>query len=172
MFQMNRLPAFKITERRIVIRPTCAMTITEFAAVLSMLVPLLIAILYVVLEGSYAYTIQTNLDSSARRAARALAINYGNNPTAAQASGGPNGYLAAFGKCCIPHFVQDVNTQFVSPPGYTNFFNTGTNPPQVSVTVTYPSAGIAPDMPPFPNPDVLHLGSNFKLQSTATYSVE
>src|SRR5437868_1800640 len=57
--------------------------IAEAGAAFAFLFPLLVVVLYVTLEASYAYTIKSTLDQASRQACRDLAIAYGQNPAIA-----------------------------------------------------------------------------------------
>jgi len=139
-------------------------SLVEFAAALTLGLPLVIGILYVVLEASVYFAIRTNIDIAARNAARALAIEYGKDPTIAAAPGGPK-VQAVLTKIRIPGFVVN-NLQFNTPT-----FDVAIPPASVTVVCQYPSGG-AYGLPRFPNPDPLKLGSNFKVISSATFATE
>jgi Flp pilus assembly protein TadG len=141
-------------------RTQSGVSIVEFAAVISIGLPLLILLIYAAMETSFAFMITSNLDVAARKAARDLAIEYTKDPTIATNSGLQQ---AVFDKIRIPNFVA-ANSQFGQP-----VFTT-TTPQKVTVTVSYPSGG-GNGLPTFPNPDPLGLGAQFKLQSTATASL-
>jgi hypothetical protein len=138
-------------------------SIVEFAAALTLGLPLLIAILYVTLEASYLFSIRTNIDIAARNAARALAIEYGKDPTIASSPSGPK-VKAVLDNIRIKNFVHDT-AQFQTPT-----FAPGT-PATVTVVCEYPPGG-AYGLPPFPNPDPLKLGNSFKVISSATFATE
>ncbi len=137
-------------------------SLVEFAVALSLFLPLLISIIYVVLEASFMYTIKANLDVASRKAARELAIMYGTNKTNAQQ---PKASNPVYTNTRIPNFVVN-NNQFDDPT-----FATAVPPGTVTVTVHYPTGG-AFGLPPFPNPDPLNIGSSFDLTSTSTFSLE
>ncbi len=137
-------------------------SLVEFAVALSLFLPLLISIIYIVLEASFMYTIKANLDVASRKAARELAIMYGTNKTNAQQ---PKASNPVYTNTRIPNFVVD-NNQFDDPT-----FSTAVPPGTVTVTVHYPTGG-AFGLPPFPNPDPLNIGSSFDLTSTSTFSLE
>lgn len=136
-------------------------SLVEFAASLALFLPVLIAVLYVTLEASYGYTIKANLDASVRKAARALSIEYGKNPTITTDSTAQG---TIFDTCKINNFVND-KAQFSTPT-----FDTTTPPGTVTLTVTYTSGSYG--LPTFPNPDPLNLGPTFVIKSTSTYSLE
>jgi len=117
-------------------------------------------IIMVAVEAGYGYIIKINMDGAARRAARDLAIAYGQDPSIAQDSSKVNTVLSMIR---IANMVVD-NAQFGEPVFQTD------NPPTATVTVTYASGqyGLAP----FPNPDPLNLGPTFTISSTATYHLE
>lgn len=137
-------------------------SLVEFAVAVSLFLPLLISIIYVVLEASYMYTVKANLDVASRKAARELAIMYGTSKTNAQQPAASN---PVFTNTRIPNFVAN-NGQFDDPT-----FVTAPAPGTVTVTIHYPTNG-AYGLPPFPNPDPLHIGSSFDLTSTSTFSLE
>lgn len=143
-------------------RNQTGVSLVEFAVALALFLPLLITIIYVVLEASYMYTVKANLDVASRKAARELAILYGTNRVQAQQ---PKGSNPVFTNTRIPNFVAD-NNQFDDPT-----FNTNPAPGTVTVTIHYPVGGMY-GLPPFPNPDPLHIGTNFDLTSTSTFSLE
>jgi Flp pilus assembly protein TadG len=145
-------------------RGRSGISLVEFAAALALGLPLLIAILYVTLEASYYFTIRTNIDIAARNAARALAIEYGKDPTIAAAPAGPK-CQAVLTKIRIPGFVAN-NAQFSTPT-----FDTTVAPNTVTIACTYPSGG-AYGLPKFPNPDPLNLGPTFQVISSATFATE
>jgi hypothetical protein len=139
-------------------------SLVEFAAALTLGLPLVIAILYVVLEASVYFAIRTNIDVAARNAARALAIEYGKDPTIAASPSGPK-VQAVLTKIRIPGFVVN-NGQFNTPT-----FDTAVSPSSVTIVCQYPSGGMY-GLPKFPNPDPLNLGSSFKVISSATFATE
>jgi hypothetical protein len=63
------------------------------------------------------------------------------------------------------HNIVNASSQFDDP-----VWSPGSTPPTVSVTVHYTSEKNG--LPPFPNPDPLHLGSHFQLAATSTYRLE
>ena len=143
-------------------RTARGLAITEFAAVLSILLPLLLLILYVGFQASLAWTIRTNLDIAARKAARNMAVEYGNS---AALTTDTTAQQAIYTNVRIPNFVND-NAQFEAP-----IFNTSVQPGTVTIKVNYPGDG-SHGLPRFPNPDVMHLGSSFTLSSTNTATLE
>jgi Flp pilus assembly protein TadG len=137
-------------------------SLVEFAVAVSLFLPVLITIIYVVLEASYLYNIKANLDVASRKAARELAIMYGANKTQATQ---PKATNPVYTNTRIAYFVAD-NQQFDDPT-----FTPNPTPGTVTVTVHYPTNG-AYGLPRFPNPDPLNLGSTFDLTSTSTFSLE
>lgn len=138
------------------------LAITEFAAVLSILLPMLLIILYVGFQASLAWTIRTNLDIAVRKATRDMAVEYGKNPLVATDT---TKQQAVFTKVRIGNFVNS-NAQFEAPQ-----FNTALTPGSVTIKVNYPGDG-SYGLPRFPNPDVMNLGSNFTLSSTNSSALE
>jgi len=134
----------------------------EAAAAIALLLPLLILVIFVVLEASYAYLIKNSLAQASREAARDLAVQYGQDPTIAGSRTLQN--TQVFDKIRINKIVA-ASQQFDDP-----VFATGNDPPTVTVTVHYLSGQFG--LPVFPNPDPLKLGANFKIDATSTYRLE
>jgi Flp pilus assembly protein TadG len=134
----------------------------ETAASLVVMLPLLVMIMFVVLEASHAYLIKESLAQGAREAARALAIAYGQNSQIA--NNRPLEDAQVLSGITIPNIIN-ASAQFSDP-----VWTTTGSLPEVMVTVTYTSNQNG--LPPFPNPDPLHLGSNFTLNATSTYRLE
>lgn len=137
-------------------------SIPEFAVVLSLFLPLMLTIVYVVLQASNLYMIKANLDVASRKASRELAILYNTNQAQASAPAASN---TVYTNTRIPNFVV-ANGQFDDPQ-----FVTNPKPGTVTVRIHYPTQG-GFGLPPFPNPDILKLGSAFDLSSQATFSLE
>jgi hypothetical protein len=137
-------------------------TIVETGASLAVFLPILLAMLFVVIEVSTAFLIKESLAQGAREAARALAVAYGNNPGIATSRSQQNAQV--FDTIRIVNIIAS-SAQFSNP-----VFSPNANPPTVTVTATFTSNQNG--LPQFPNPDPLHLGANFKLSSTSTYRLE
>ena len=148
-------------------------SLVEFSAIAAFMIPVIIVILFAAIEGCRYVAILQGLDQGARQAARNLAVAYASNhgivnDTSAQSTYG-------FGPVNIPGVINDPG-QFDAPvwdnvPGATNEVLDATIPQSVTVVVTYKSAGTH-TLPNFPDIDPLHLGSNLKLQQSATYIIE
>jgi hypothetical protein len=136
--------------------------IAETAAALVILLPTIIFIVFMALEVSYAYLLKSTLSEGAREAARNLSIAYGYDPTIV--GDRAKSEAKSFDKIRI-HNVINSSAQFSDP-----VWNTAADPPTVSVTVTYFSEQY--NLPKFPNPDPLKLGSNFILNGTSTYRLQ
>jgi Flp pilus assembly protein TadG len=136
-------------------------TISETAASMVLLIPLLIMILFVGLEASKAYMIKEVLSQASRQAARDLAVIYGQDRTIAT-----NDFMqAARVYSNIRH-----NAIVVSDNQFTSVWDTNGSPATVTVTVRYTSGQNG--LPTFPNPDPLRLSRNFQLSGTSTYRLE
>jgi len=144
------------------IRQSRGVSIAEAAAALALLLPLIFTIIFVILEASYAYTIKNSLAEAARAAARDLAMAYGQNPGIATDRSLQN--TQVFDTIRITNMVND-SSQFDDP-----VFQTAQDPMTVAVTVRYLSGQF--NLPPFPNPDPLNLGSNFQITASSTYRLE
>jgi hypothetical protein len=118
---------------------------------------------FVAVELAQAYMIHCALTQCAYRAARALAIAYGNDPVNAQSS-----TQTTFNN--MPSFLNMVNSgQQYSVPS-SGGWNLTSNPPTVTVVCTYQSGQHG--LPPFPYPDPLNIGSRFVLQAQSTIRLE
>jgi hypothetical protein len=137
-------------------------TIVESAASLSLMLPIVIVLMFVVLEASYAYLIKNAMAEGARQAARDLSIAYGKNPSIATDRTLQN--TIVFNHIRMTNMINS-SAQFDDPE-----FDTTSDPPTVSVQVNY--LGQQYGLPPFPNPDLLNLGSNFKIIGDAIYRLE
>lgn len=137
-------------------------TIAEAGASMALLLPLVIMLVFVVLEASYAYLIKTSMSQAAREAARDLAIAYGQNPAIASDRSLQDSLV--FNNIRIPKMVAS-SQQFEDP-----VFDTAGNPPTVSVRVRYMGGQFG--LPQFPNPDPLNLGSGLVIDGTNTYRLE
>jgi hypothetical protein len=137
-------------------------TIIESAAAMLMYLPILITFLFVVLEVATFFLIKETLAQAARQAARDLAVAYGSNPGIASSRSQQD--TQVFNTIRVNNIIN-ASAQFSNP-----IFNPNSSPPTVSVSVSY--TGNQYGLPPFPNPDPLHLGSNFVLNSSSTYRLE
>jgi hypothetical protein len=143
-------------------RRQTGVTIAECAASLSLMLPIVITLLFVVLEASYAYLIKNSMAEAARQAARDLSIAYAKNPQVASDRSAQN--ASVYNKIRIRNMINN-SQQFDDAQ-----FDTGSDPPTVSVKVRYLSGQFG--LPTFPNPDFLNLGSRFRIDGDATYRLE
>ncbi len=137
--------------------------IVEGAAGLLILIPLLVLITYATLQVSRAYMINAALQQAAQEGARLIATNYASHPSIASVRSDQEKY--SFSVIKVDNIINDPG-QFSAV-----FAPNASSPTDVTVTVTYPSAGDY-GLPPFPDPDYLKLGSNFTLTGTARYTLE
>jgi hypothetical protein len=131
---------------------------------MALLFPILLMVIYVALQASYAYVIAQNMNEGAYLAARALAVGYRFNPNL------PNDTTSQqtiFSRVRITNFVAS-NSQFSIP---SNGWNMST-PATVTVKCRYLSGQGSPALPTFPKPDLLGLGSAFVIESNATYRLQ
>lgn len=136
--------------------------IAETAAAMCLFLPLVLVILFVALEVSYAYVLKSTLSEAAREAARDLAIAYGLYGPAVKSSTAENQY--AFDKIRIANIVN-ASEQFTA-----DWSNETSDPPTVQVTCRYLSGKNG--LPVFPNPDPLNLGANYIINGIATYRLQ
>jgi Flp pilus assembly protein TadG len=131
----------------------------EFAAMLAVIIPLLTLIVFAAIEIGQGYMIYSGLNDSAQRAARQLAINYGQNPSTAMSN-----YQSVYQSITFRNIVN--SPQQFKPP----IWQTTGNPPTVTVVCDYQSGQHG--CPLFPNPDPLGLGKNFVLSAQAISRLE
>lgn len=137
-------------------------SLAETAASMALLFPLLVMVLFVMAEASYAYFLKATLSEASRTAARNLAIAYGRNSTIAN-----NRTLedaTVFDNVRISNVVN-ANEQFDDP-----VWQTDNHPYTVSVNTRYLSGQFG--LPLFPHPDPLNLGNNWVIQAHCTYKLE
>ena len=140
--------------------------IVETAAVLVVMLPVFILVIFVALEACQAYMIIQALDQGAREAARNLAAAYASDKGIVTDVVAQDTY--GFEPVRIHNIINSSN-QFSTPVWYVPGDSTAAQP-TVTVSVKYTPNQYG--LPPFPNPDPLHIGSNFLLQSTSTYRLE
>ncbi|MBK7840930.1 MAG: pilus assembly protein [Candidatus Obscuribacter sp.] len=124
-------------------------------------VPLIVFLIWGVLEVSFAYVIGVNMTEASQLAARALADEFTKNPRVAQSE---QLQQQVFERIRIPNMVS-CNEQFEIPAGG---WVTKTLPRSITVNCTYlPGAG-NPALPLFPSPDPLKIGSKVSIRSSST----
>lgn len=144
------------------LRAARGISLAESTAAISLLLPLVITLIFVILEISMSFFIDSSLSEAARHAARDLAIAYGVNPSVATSRTMQNSMV--FDNIRIRNMINS-SSQFDNP-----VFTTATDPATVTVTVRYLSNQYG--LPAFPNADPLRLGSNFQIVATCTYRLE
>jgi Flp pilus assembly protein TadG len=137
-------------------------SIAETAASMVILLPILIMVLFVVMEASQAYLIKEGLSQAAREAARNLAVAYGQSTSIVDSRTTQDDKV--FDNIRIKNIVN-ASEQFDNPT-----WDTTGSPPIVTVRVEYKGGQYG--LSTFPNPDPLKLGQNFKLDATSTYRLE
>lgn len=136
--------------------------LAEAVSSLALLLPLIVVIVFVAIQGSNAYVIARHMNQGAQIAARSLAEEYRTNKDLDTDTNAQN---AIFSQIRLKDMIAS-NTQFTIPSGG---WQTNTDPKTVTVICTYiPGAG-NPALPPFPNPNILGLGASFKISMSATY---
>jgi hypothetical protein len=142
----------------------------EFAASLALMLPVVLVVLYACYEVAVALMIYNALDHSAHLGALALSKAYGGDPTYAVSVTKQNQVLS---NITFAHVVVSSNqfeVQFPNAPATASWMSNSGNVPAVTVLCTY--AGGQYGLPPFPNPDLLQLRKQFKLQASATAYLE
>ena len=122
--------------------------------------PLVVAVIFVAVEVCSYFLIQSNLDAATRKAARDMAMTWGQDPSVAS---NQSKQQTVYAGCLIPGYVNSPQ-QFSDP-----VFN-GVSPPTVTVVGTYTSGQYG--LGQFPHPNPLNLGRNFVIRSEASYRLE
>ncbi|HEY9791253.1 MAG TPA: TadE family protein [Candidatus Obscuribacterales bacterium] len=171
-------------------RNSSGVSLVEWAASVVFGLPLVMAMLYAVLEFDYFFTIRTNLEAAARRASQALLNdwNINNNMTTISSLGALPATMKDASGNTVPeafdiktadghYFVNATAPQYIVTwsPGQPI---AGTSPQQyaprtVTVTVVYPTGGSAAyNILPFPWPDPLNLKNQMinQINTTATFA--
>ena len=133
--------------------------LAEAAAAMAVLFPVLVTVIWVVIEASYAYVIDRSMNNAASEAAKDLAIAYQSDPTANSDSK----WTSICSAIRTPKFVAD-NSQFA----ITNW-SPNSSPPTCTVTCTYLSGQNG--LPRFPTWDPLNAFSGKVIIGTATYKL-
>ena len=129
-------------------------TLVEATTTLVWFVPLVLTVLFVIIEATKAYEISRDLQIGAGLAARALA-SAGSTTTSQQ-------------QADILQNVVVGNTIVDSSQFYAVNWQRTSTPPSVTVCVQHKSTG-ANQPATFPNPDPLHLGAQFVMKEQATF---
>lgn len=137
--------------------------LAETISALSIIAPIMLMMIYAVVEASQAYLIASAMNNGAALAARALADYYQTNPEVVYTN---SEQQAIFSNIRINGKIAD-NSQFTIPAGG---WNLSSNPPTVTVVCSYLPGKGSPSLPPYPALDPLKLGS-FIVSSSATYSL-
>jgi Tfp pilus assembly protein PilW len=147
------------------------LSLVEFAAALALGFPMIVTMLYAVIEANMLFTIRTNCDNAVRQAAQLLINDYEKTGTAATDT--TNGNLPSSLQFDIKtadghYFVYHAANQFTWTWDFTDRPNT------LTVTVNYPTSGFGNFLLAFPHPDPLNLKKNipnFSITTTGTFSV-
>jgi hypothetical protein len=137
-------------------------SIAETAASMTLLIPLIVLILFVILEAGYSLFLKSMLTEAARQGSRNLAISYGQNPQIKDNRGLADALVFEHIRIAS---VINANAQFEDP-----VWNNTVQPYTVTVTAKYASGQYG--LRQFPYPDVLKLGSKFVMQARSTYRLE
>ena len=133
--------------------------IAEGVATMSVILPILVAVLFVAIEASYAYVINSSLSEAAREAARNMAIEYGKNPAIADSRSLQDSQV--YDHVRIDKIVAD-SSQFEN-----GVFDLAADPPIVTVAVHYASGQHG--LPVFPTIDPLHIADTMVIIGRASY---
>lgn len=155
----NRLPR-PLNARRC----SRAQILAESVVALSIFTPLIIFIIWGIIELSYVYIIGTHMTEAAQLAAQALGSEYQKDSSIERSPSRQNRILA---NIRIPGMVH-TNAQFTIDG---NSWQTKKQPRTVTVTCSYLPGEGDPPLPTFPNPDLFNVGKNFCITSKATYFI-
>lgn len=139
-----------------------AAALAEAAASLALLIPLVVVMIFTIMEVSYAYFLKSSLAECARRAARDMSIAYGVAPLIVSSRATQD--LMVYNNIRLTNVLND-SRQFDDAA-----FSVSTDPATVTITVHYLSNKYG--LPTFPYPDPLNLGINFQISATSTYRLE
>ena len=143
--------------------------LAEFAGALVVFLPICIMLLFVVVEVSHCYMIKACLAEGARRAARGLAIDYGLDPSIAPANTVSSGDRA-MEEADVLDAIR-IPAVIVSSDQFTGItFDTRATGRSVKVVVEFQGGHYG--LSPFPFPDPLNLGANFRITADSTYRLE
>ncbi len=143
-------------------RKRAGQSLAEGAAVMALMLPLFIVIIFVGGEVVQAYLIKNVLTQAASKAARDMSIDYWQDKSIARNRLQQNALV--FDHIRITGVIAD-SRQFSDAS-----FDTTAVPPTVTVTVNYDGGSYG--LMPFPQPDPLGLGTFFKLSSSTVHSLE
>lgn len=143
-------------------RKRAGQSLAEGAAVMALMLPLFIVIIFVGGEIVQAYLIKNVLTQAASKAARDMSIDYWQDKSIANSRLLQDAQV--FDRIRITGVIAD-SRQFSDAA-----FDTAAVPPTVTVTVSYDGGlyGLAP----FPQPDPLGLGAYFKLSASTVHALE
>lgn len=136
--------------------------IAEAGVAMALLIPLFLVLIHLTVEVAKAYLIKSALTAGANRAVRQMSINYWLDRNIASNRSIQNAMV--YDKVRISTMIVD-SQQFSDAS-----FDLSSNPPVVSVTVTY--TGGKYGLAPYPDPDPLALGANYVISATVTHALE
>ncbi|MDQ5936577.1 MAG: hypothetical protein QG574_3913 [Cyanobacteriota bacterium erpe_2018_sw_21hr_WHONDRS-SW48-000092_B_bin.40] len=149
-------------DRRQAKRRHAGQSLAEGAAVMALMLPLFIVIIFVGGEVVQAYLIKNVLTQAASKAARDMSIDYWQDKSIASNRQLQN--TLVFDRIRISGVIAD-SRQFSDA-----VFDPKAVPPTVTVTVNYDGGSYG--LMPFPQPDPLGLGAFFKLSSSTIHALE
>lgn len=153
------------------LRPRARGAVTaEFAAALVVFLPIVIIMGFVCYEVVIAFTIYNALNHCAQLGAMAISEAYGGDAGYATSITMQQNILQNITFANIVVNPNQYSVQFPPSPQTATWTDLTGNVPEVVVTCTY--AGGLYGLPPFPNPDPLHLGKTFILQAKASAYLE
>lgn len=139
--------------------------LAEAAAAVAILFPLLLVVLFVALEASFAFNIGRSMTEGSSLAARTLATRYRTNPEIVTDQ---SQQQSIFQKIRIPTMISS-NRQFTIPANGWKLSGTAST---VTVVVTYLPGEGSPALAAFPHFDPLNLTQAFRISSTSTFRLQ
>jgi hypothetical protein len=145
-------------------------TLVEFSAAVVFGLPLVMTMLYAVIEANLFFTIRTNLDVAVRRAAQKMITEYNKNGTEPTPVSADHGELPINCQFNIAsgdgHFFVKTGAQ-----QFTYFWDMTSGMKTVHVYVYYPApaAAAGQNIVPFPFPDPFKIGNNLNIWSCGTF---
>lgn len=148
--------------RRSRTRTRHAQILAESVVALTIFTPLIIFMIWAIIEVSYVYVIGIHMTEAAQLAAQALASQFQRDQAIERSQQKQAEILS---NIRIPGMVQS-NAQFT-----VESWQTRKQPRSVTVVCTYIPGEGDPPLATFPNPDLFHMAKDFQICSRATHFI-
>jgi hypothetical protein len=136
--------------------------LVESVVALTIFAPLIIFIIWGIIEITYVYVIGTHMTEAAQLAAQALGSQYQRDQSIEHSPSRQNAILSNVRISGMVH----TNAQFCIDK-----WQTSKQPRSVTVICSYLPGEGDPPLPAFPNPDFFNIGKDFHIASKATYFI-